>query len=183
MLIIAYHKDKLDEPFDARNCYVIAIKTRFKTSTVSVTSLRSLTIPTLYGSTNVKSSTSASRPSFIPNHLDKLKHIVVLMDMCISPENASVTLEPAVYDPELRLPWHSRAMHYCSDPEKEPARWCIHINGHSKLVYPVVEKLGPALFHPDIWRRVPVEEELLVESKVMQKEQLATFHNLLTFSD
>ncbi|KAJ8507237.1 hypothetical protein ONZ45_g10369 [Pleurotus djamor] len=145
-------------------CYILAIKTRFKKSPVSNFTLQSLTIPTLYGSSKVEPTTptGSNRPTFIPTTLDKLKHVVVLMDMCISPEDVSTTHEPAAYDPGLKLPWHSRAMHYSSDPEEEPFRWCIHIKGHGATVYPVVEKLGPSLFHADIWRRVPIEDEALL---------------------
>ncbi|KAJ8516233.1 hypothetical protein ONZ45_g6444 [Pleurotus djamor] len=95
ILIIAYRKSKLNDPFDANFCYISSFQIKFKEEAATTALAQGLTIPLIYGSTTAIMTPLTLLTSLNRLPLTKLKHVVILMDLENRPQARNFVGTPA----------------------------------------------------------------------------------------
>ncbi|KAJ8454414.1 hypothetical protein ONZ45_g19318 [Pleurotus djamor] len=153
ILLIAYHKDHLEEPFDANRVLLVTVQVKGKPGAATSDLEIGPTVPFLFGPPTVQKGDLES-PVTIPPGPSKPPHISVLMDLgsttyfeddqnCPHPNVKVTNGHPEFRDGPQGLDgtYSASGFPLCH----------IHVRGRDGDVYPVVRKLGYALLNSDLW--------------------------------
>ncbi|KAL0945338.1 hypothetical protein HGRIS_000836 [Hohenbuehelia grisea] len=183
ILLVAYDKDYLAEPFDAQHCYAVSVQVKCKAKAAEGPLVRGLTVPFLFNGDKL--------PKSMPPNLQKPKHLVMFMDLGTDTDfkprpphpQVRVECEAAAFhaeerkDTDKQLPWHSKETYYFKDPQDEPKRWCINVRGRHG--YSKVKSMGSHLLSANLWGSFAGSE--FPKSEALQSKQLDTLREQVLY--